>query len=89
MVRSTRHSERHWGVYCYTVMPFGLKNAGATYQRAMSTIFYVHLRKIVECYIENIIVKSRSKSSHLDNLRIVFDIMRAHQLNMNLIKSFL
>ena len=36
-------------VYCYTVMPFGLKNAGATYQRAMSTIFQEHLRKTVEC----------------------------------------
>ena len=35
------------GVYCYTVMLFGLKNAGATYQRAMNAIFYEHMRKIV------------------------------------------
>jgi len=89
MVRSTRHSERHWGVYCYTVMPFGLKNAGATYQRAMSTIFRDHLRKTVECYVDYIAVKSPIKSNHLDDLRALFNIMLAHQLKMNLIKSFL
>jgi len=35
------------GVFCYTVMPFGLKNAGATYQRAMNTIFHEHIRRTV------------------------------------------
>ena len=40
--------------YCYTVMPFGLKNAGATYQRAMDTIIYEHIRKIMECYVDDI-----------------------------------
>ena len=45
------------GVYCYTVMPFGLKNAGATYQCAMSTIFWDHLRRIVECYVDDIAIK--------------------------------
>jgi len=43
------------GVYCYTVMPFGLKNGGTIYQRAMNTIFYEHIRKIVECYVETIL----------------------------------
>ena len=38
------------GVYCYIVMPFGLNNAGVTYQRAMNAIFYEHIRKTVECY---------------------------------------
>ena len=77
------------GVYCYTVMPFGLKNAGATYQRAMSTIFREHLRKTVECYVDDIAVKSRNKADHLGDLRITFVIMRTHQLRMNLTKSFL
>ena len=76
------------GVYCYTIMPFGLKNAGATYQRAMSTIFRDHLQKMVECYVDDIAVKSHSKSNHLGDLRTVFDIMWAHQLKMNLTQSF-
>ena len=46
------------GVYCYTVMPFGLKNAGETYQRAMNTIFRDHLRKTVECYVETLLSKA-------------------------------
>jgi len=77
------------GVYCYTVMPFGLKNAGATYQRAMSIVFREHLRKTVECYVDDIAVKSRNKADHLKDLRITFEIMRAHQLRMNPTKSFL
>jgi len=49
------------GVYFYIVIPFGLKNAGATYQRAMNTIFHKHIHKTIECYIDNISVKSRTK----------------------------
>ena len=77
------------GIYCYTVMPFGLKNAGATYQCAMSKIFRDHLRKTVECYVDDIAVKSCDKNNHLRDLRTMFDIMRAHQRKMNPIKSFL
>ena len=58
-------------------MPFGLKNAGATYQRAMSTIFRDYLQKTVECYVDDIAVKSRNKDDHLRNLRTMFGIMRA------------
>ena len=71
------------GVYCYTVMPFGLKNAGATYQRAMNTIFHEHMRKTVECYVDDIAVKSRAKGDHIADLKTVFEIMRVHQLKMN------
>ena len=77
------------GVYCYTVMPFGLKNAGATYQRAMNAIFHKHMRKTVECYVDDIAVKSRDKGDHIADLKVIFDIMRAHQLKMNPTKSFL
>jgi len=69
------------------VMPFGLKNKGATYQRAMSIIFRSHLQKMVECYADDIAVKSRDKNDHLRDLKIMFDIMRAHQLKMNPTKS--
>ena len=71
------------------MMPFSLKKAGVTYQRAMNAIFHEHLRKIVECYIDDIAVKSHDKGDHLADLRRVFDIMWAHQLKMNPTKSFL
>ena len=71
------------GVYCYTVMPFDLKNIDATYQRAMNVIFHEHIRKTVECYVDDIAVKSCNKSDHLANLKKVFDIMRALELKMN------
>ena len=77
------------GIYCYTVIPFGLKNAGETYQRAMNAIFQRHIHKIVECYVDDIIVKTRAKGDHIADLKTVFDIMRAHQLKMNPTKSFL
>jgi len=77
------------GAYCYTVMPFGLKNAGTTYQRAMNAIFHKHIRKTVKCYVNDIPVKSRVKGNHIADLKTVFDIMRAHQLKMNPTKFFL
>jgi len=77
------------GVYYYTVMPFGLKNAGATYQRAMNANFHEHIRKTVKCYVDDIVVKSYVKGNHIADLKTVFDIMRAHQLKMNPTKSFL
>jgi len=77
------------GVCCYTIMPFGLKNAGATYQRAMNAIFHEHIRKTVECNVDDIAMKSHNNGDHLADLKRVFDFMRAHQLKMNLTKSFL
>jgi len=55
----------------------------------MNAIFHEHIRKTVKCYADNIAVKSRVKGDHIADLKIVFDIMRAHQLKMNLTKSFL
>ena len=63
------------GLYCYTVMPIGLKNAGEIYQRAMNTIFHEYIRKIVECYVDDIALKSCDKGDHLADLKRVFDIM--------------
>jgi len=63
------------GIHCYTVMPFGLKNAGATYQRVINVIFCEHIRDTVESYIDDIAVKSCDKGDHLADLRRVFDIM--------------
>ena len=48
-------------IYCYKVMPFGLKNAGATYQRAMQKIFDNVLHKYVECYVDDLVVKIKKE----------------------------
>ena len=63
------------GAYCYNVIPFGLKNTRATYQRAMNVIFHEHIRIIVECYINDIAMKSRAYGDHIADLKTVFDIM--------------
>ena len=53
------------GIYSYTVMPFGLKNAGVIYQRAMQKIFNDMLHKNIECYVDNVVVKTKKRSDHL------------------------
>ena len=47
-----------WGTYCYWVMPFGLKNAGATYQRVATALFHDMMHRDVELYVDDMIVKS-------------------------------
>lgn len=61
-------------VYCYTVMPLGLKNMGATYQCAMDKTFQQHTRKIMECIVDDLAVKSHTKDDHLSDLNKVFDL---------------
>ncbi|XXG47947.1 hypothetical protein AAC387_Pa02g2508 [Persea americana] len=86
--------ERHtsfrtpFGVYCYTVMPFGLKNAGATYQRDMMKIFQDMQHKTVECYVDDLAVKSKKKEDHLQDLQEVLLRLRKHKLRMNPLKCF-
>ena len=63
------------GIYFFKVMPFGLKNAGATYQRAMQNIFDDLLHKNVECYVDDLVVKSRKRGDHLKDLRMVFELL--------------
>ena len=55
----------------------------------MNLIFHEHICKTVECYVDDIAVKSRAKNDKIADLKIVFDIMRVHRLKMNPIKSFL
>ena len=54
----------------------------------MNAIFLEHIRKIVECYADDIIVKSHAKDNHIADLKTVFNIMWAHQLKINPAKSF-
>ncbi|KAM2564753.1 hypothetical protein TB2_013013 [Malus domestica] len=67
-------------------MPFGLKNAGATYQRAMQKIFNDMLHKNVECYVDNVVVKTKKRTDHLKDLRVVFERLRKYNLKMNPLK---
>ena len=71
------------GNYYYKVMPFGLKNAGATYQRMMTRIFEPQLGKNIEIYIDDMVVKSRVESEHINDLGNIFDILRKHKLRLN------
>ncbi|KAM1789773.1 hypothetical protein ACFX12_033900 [Malus domestica] len=71
------------GTYEWVVMPFSLKNAGATYQRAMNTIFHDLIGTIVEVYIDDVVIKSKRRQTHLDDLRQAFLRMRQHNLKMN------
>ena len=52
------------GIFYYTVMPFGLKNAGATYQRAMTAIFHDMMHQELKDYVDDIVVKSRRREEH-------------------------
>ncbi|KAK1683852.1 hypothetical protein QYE76_044700 [Lolium multiflorum] len=71
------------GLFEYVVMTFGLKNAGATYQRAMNYIFHDLIGKLVEIYIDDVVVKSVSMEGHLGDLRRVLDRTRKFGLRMN------
>ncbi|KAK2354765.1 hypothetical protein QL285_092243 [Trifolium repens] len=74
------------GTYEWVVMPFGLKNGGATYQRAMNSMFHDFIDTFMQVYIDDIIIKSSSEDSHLQYLRQSFERMRKHRLKMNPLK---
>ena len=65
------------------MMPFGLKNAGSTYQRMMTRTFEPHLDKNIEVYIDDMVVKSKVVSEHVRDLGDIFEILRRHKLRLN------
>ena len=71
------------GLYCYTVMQFGLKNAPATFQRLVNTVFQEQLGRNIEAYIDDMIVKSKRKDDHLQDLRETFATLRRHRMMLN------
>ncbi|KAG7532870.1 Ribonuclease H domain [Arabidopsis thaliana x Arabidopsis arenosa] len=71
------------GTYCYKVMPFGLKNAGATYQRLVNKMFHEHLGKTMEVYIDDMLVKSLRKEDHIKHLEECFEILNRYQMKLN------
>ena len=70
-------------MYCYKVMLFGLKNAGATYQRLVNRMFSHQFGRNVEVYIDDILVKSRDETNHLDYLKETFITLRKYNMKLN------
>lgn len=70
-------------LYCYKVMPFGLKNVGATYQRLITKIFKPLIGNIIEGYIDDIMVKSKTQSEHVHHLQEVFQPLRKYGMKLN------
>jgi len=75
------------GIYCYKVMPFRLKNAGAIFQRMVNKIFEEQIRRTMKVYVDDMLVKSLWSVDHLQHLREAFDRLRWDKVRLNLEKS--
>ena len=65
------------------MVSFDLKNVGSTYQRMMTKMFESQMGKNIEAYIDNIVVKSKIVSEHIEDLTNVFETLRRHKLRLN------
>jgi hypothetical protein len=72
-----------FGAYCYTTMSFGLKNAGATYQRAIQACFKKQLDKNVEAYVDDVVIKTRNSSTLIDDPEETFASLREYRWKLN------
>jgi hypothetical protein len=70
-------------MFCYVTMPFGLRNAAATYQRCMQHVFGDHIRRTVEAYVDDIVVETRKADDLVNDLHTAFDCLRANGLKLN------
>ena len=67
-------------------MPFGLRNAGATYQRVMNALFHKQIDKTMKVYVDNMLVKSLRASNHVADLNEAFFILRHNGMSLNPVK---
>ncbi|XP_052197235.1 uncharacterized protein LOC127804415 [Diospyros lotus] len=74
------------GLYCYKVMTFGLKNAGATYQRLVNTMFEAQIGRTMEVYVDDMLVKSEQAADHVRDLGEMFKILRSYHMKLNPLK---
>ena len=72
------------GLFCYKVMPFGLKKAGVTYQRLINKMFAQQIGRNVQVYVDDMLVKSRREEYHLEDLWETFDTLRSYNMKLNL-----
>jgi hypothetical protein len=77
---------RFVGLFEWVIMTFGLKNAGATYQRAMNLIFHNLLGVLMEVYIDDVVVKSTGIEDHMIDLKLSLERMKKYGLRMNPLK---
>jgi hypothetical protein len=73
-----------FGAFCYTSISFGLKNAGATYQRAIQTCLVDHWGKRVEAYIDDVVIKTENSKNFIEDLQLVFNSLRRYWWKLNL-----
>ena len=71
------------GLYYYKVMPFGLKNVGATYQRLVNKMFSKQIGRNMEVYVDDMLVKSKEELAHLDDLKETFATLKQYQMRLN------
>ncbi|XP_074356266.1 uncharacterized protein LOC141695965 [Apium graveolens] len=71
------------GLYCYIEMPFGLINAGATYQRLVNKMFKKQIGKTIEVYVDDMLVKSKRVEDHVADLTEMFHILRKYRMKLN------
>ena len=71
------------GLFCYKVMPFGLKNTGAMYQRLMNKMFTHQLGRNVQVYVDDMLVKSVRENDHLSDLQETFNTLRSYNMKLN------
>ena len=71
------------GLYYYKLMPFELKNVMATYQRLVNCIFSQQIRRNVEVYVDDMLVKSNDEIDHLDDLKETFNRLRKYKMKLN------
>lgn len=71
------------GIYYHRVMPFGLKNAGATYQRLMNKIFENQIERNMKVYVDNMLTKSIHADDHVANLSETFNNLRRYHMRLN------
>ena len=72
-----------YGLYCYNVMPFGLKNARATYQRLVTKIFRPLMGKTMEVYIDDMLVKFKERPDHTKHLQETFELLHTYGMKLN------
>jgi hypothetical protein len=72
-----------YGVFCYQVMPFGLKNAGASYQRMMQNCLRSQIGRNIQVYIDDVVITTRKEESLISDLEETFDNMNRYKLKLN------